>query len=66
MVEYCGDLCSICAYGGLCSTKYYENNFTPASMAQLIDRLNNNKFSDDREKIIQTLKVTFYYNWKEK
>ncbi len=66
MAEYCGDLCAICAYGGFCSTKYYENNFTPASMAQLIDRLNNNKFSDDREKIIQTLKVDFYYNWKEK
>jgi hypothetical protein len=43
-----------------------ENNFTPASKEQIIARLENNKYPDYRQCMINTLKEVYNINWKEK
>ena len=57
--------CETCACGdGLCLAGIGDNDYAPASVEQVIERLDNNKWSDRRDKMIQYLKEKFNYDYE--
>ena len=56
--------CETCACGdGYCLAGIGDNDYVPASVEQVIERLDNNKWSDRRDKMIQYLKENFNYDY---
>lgn len=48
--------CAICACGDGCVVGFRDDYFSPASERQLVERLNNNRYPDYRQLMIDTLK----------
>lgn len=58
--------CEICGLGDLyCVAARHENYFCMASKEQIINRLKNNKFPDERQHMIDTLKEIYNIEWRE-
>lgn len=58
--------CGICGNGdGGCLASMAEDLFTPATKEQIIERLNNNRYTGDRNIMIATLKEKFNYDYIE-
>lgn len=62
-----GKECAICACGDCCVAGFHDDYFSPASERQLVERLNNNRYPDYRQLMIDTLKAQGHeYNGNEK
>lgn len=48
--------CAICACGDCCLAGFRDDDFSPASERQLVERLNNNRYPNYRQLMIDTLK----------
>lgn len=48
--------CAICACGDCCVAGSHDDDFSPASEWQLVERLNNNRYPNYRKLMIDTLK----------
>lgn len=58
--------CCICSMGGNgCLAGIGDNDYSPATKEQVIDRLNRNAFEWNRDQMIKYLKEKFDYDYQE-
>jgi hypothetical protein len=57
--------CAICGCGGGCLAGIGDDDYTPASKEQVIERLENNKYSHYRDQMINYLKLNFNYDYEK-
>ena len=65
MFSDCSGECCVCAYGGWCLAGYGDDDFSPAQMEKIIDNLNEGKYPDYREYMIDYLRTVYGYEYKE-
>jgi hypothetical protein len=59
MFSSCSGECAVCNAEGGCLAGHGDDDFSPATKEQLINRLNNNKYPSYRQLMIDTLKRSF-------
>ena len=55
MFTDCAGECCVCACGDFCLAGHGDDDFAPATNEQIIQRLNNGKYSNYRDKMIGEL-----------
>lgn len=55
--------CCVCAYANSCLSGHTRNTFEPASKSEIIKRIGENKFSEDRKDMIDYLKRRYGVNY---
>ena len=61
----CSNCCICSVAGGGCLAGIGDDDYSPATKEQVIERLDNHKYEWDRKKMIQYLKEEFDYNYTE-
>ena len=56
--------CCICGAGGCCLAGIGDNDYSPATKEQVIERLDNHKYYLHRDEMIQYLKERFDYDYE--
>lgn len=65
MFNDCDGECCICSKGGYCAAGHGDFVYsTLADKEQIIDRLDNGKYHDYRQLMIETLKNVYNYEYK--
>lgn len=65
MFSDCSGECCVCAYGGWCLAGHGDDDFSSAQMEKIIDNLNEDKYPDYREYMIDYLRTVYGYEYKE-
>lgn len=60
----CSNCCICSAGGGCCLAGIGDDDYSPATKEQVIERLDNNKYYLDRDEMIQYLKERFDYDYE--
>ena len=63
LMSDCNDCC-ICGAGGCCLAGIGDNDYSPATKEQVIERLDNHKYYLHRDEMIQYLKERFDYDYE--
>lgn len=64
MCSICSGECCICANSGFCVAGHGDDEFSYATKEKIIENLDNNRFPDYRDYMIEHLKKTFGYDYK--
>lgn len=62
----CSGECCVCAFDNVCVAGHGDDDFVPASKEQIIQKLDNGYFPNDREYMIDYLKEKYNVDYKPK
>lgn len=65
MFSDCSGPCSICLCGNFCLAGNGDDDFILAPANEILNRLQNNKYSSDRGTMIKTLKNVYNIDYKD-
>ena len=66
MFSDCSGECCVCACSGFCLAGHGDDDFTPATKEKIIENLNEGKYANYVDYMIEHLKKMFNYNYNKK
>ena len=62
----CCAKCATCSCSGHCYAGHGDDEYSPASLEEMIERLDKGEYASERDKMIQYVKDNFDYDYEEK